>query len=246
MSVGALPARAQRSRARHRRPPDAPDLITASLGEPNQAVRGVERDPARDAARAGDRDLEADRARRAHPGDLAATSLREEQEAHGRRDTRGRAPGARDGELADNSRRRDRADLIGIALREPQPPIGTRDDVERVTAGPRHIDSETDPAVVIRPILSAAGSVNQSAPSGPAAIPTGSAPAESWNSVTAPFAAIRPIRSRAVSVNHIAPSGPAVIPRGSAGPAPAEGAATPNTASVSRTATSPRWATRPR
>lgn len=71
--------------------------------------------------------------------------------------------------------------------------------------------------VVIRPIRSVKGSVNQRAPSGPFAIPRGtlSTVMPSEYSVIVPVAAsIRPIRFPRRSVNQRAPSGPAAIPSG--------------------------------
>ena len=65
----------------------------------------------------------------------------------------------------------------------------------------------------MRPIWSAATSVNQSAPSGPAAMPRGRLPAVgTGNSVTAPAGVIRPIALPDSSANHRAPSGPTVMP----------------------------------
>src|SRR5207253_2620637 len=99
-------------------------------------------------------------------------------------------------------------------------------------------NSVTAPAVVMRPIWSAPASVNQSAPSGPAAMSAGAAPAVMPvpNSVSTPAAGtapprpappyaahqtppavvIRPIWSAPLSVNHKAPSGPAAMPTGPA------------------------------
>ena len=69
------------------------------------------------------------------------------------------------------------------------------------------------PDVVIRAILCA--SMNQSAPSGPAVMPSGDANANSGgNSVTVPAVVIRPTRLPSSSVNHSAPSGPAAIDDG--------------------------------
>ena len=74
------------------------------------------------------------------------------------------------------------------------------------------------PAVVIRPILLAAISVNHSAPSGPAAMPAGSLSVVGIaNSVMAPAVVIRPILLPLYSVNHSAPSGPAAMPGTAAG-----------------------------
>src|SRR5712692_8357791 len=78
------------------------------------------------------------------------------------------------------------------------------------------------PAVVIRPIRFPVEAVNQSAPSGAAAMPRGPEPGATGNSVTTPAVVIRPMRSDDSSANHRAPSGPAVIPRG---PLPPEGSA---------------------
>ena len=71
------------------------------------------------------------------------------------------------------------------------------------------------PLVVMRPILLAALSVNQRAPSLPRAIDEGPA----WGldkgySVVAPDWSIRPILATDDSVNHIAPSGPATMAAG--------------------------------
>ena len=57
------------------------------------------------------------------------------------------------------------------------------------------MEGETTPAVVIRPILPVPPAVNQSAPSGPTVIPSGSSNAAgSVNSlVTAPAVVMRPI-----------------------------------------------------
>src|ERR1700731_3351421 len=70
------------------------------------------------------------------------------------------------------------------------------------------------PAVVIRPIL--LNSVNQRAPSGPAAIPPDTLAVGGENSVMTPAVVIRPILLLMFSsANQRAPSGPAVIPMGS-------------------------------
>ncbi len=75
--------------------------------------------------------------------------------------------------------------------------------------------SVISPAVVIRPIRPGlADSVNQSAPSGPLAMPTGRelAVSPSVNTVTSPAFVMRPIPpGSALSVNQSAPSGPAVM-----------------------------------
>ncbi len=75
------------------------------------------------------------------------------------------------------------------------------------------------PAVVMRPMTFAPknGSVNQRAPSGPAAISAGPLPGGvgTENSVMRPAVVIRPILLVRASVNHIAPSGPAAIRNGS-------------------------------
>ncbi len=63
------------------------------------------------------------------------------------------------------------------------------------------------PSVAIRPILFAEFSANQSAPSGPAVIPSG--PPVAGNSVTTPAGVTRPILLVS-SVNQRLPSGPAV------------------------------------
>ena len=66
---------------------------------------------------------------------------------------------------------------------------------------------------MIRPILLAADSVNQSAPSGPAAMPPGLLPKVGIaNSVITPAGVIRPIRFPPGSVNQRLPSAPVVIP----------------------------------
>jgi hypothetical protein len=69
-------------------------------------------------------------------------------------------------------------------------------------------NSVTTPAVVIRAILLRLASVNQSAPSGPEAIPYGYAPAGAANSVMVPSVVIRPILFAELSANQSAPSGP--------------------------------------
>ena len=57
------------------------------------------------------------------------------------------------------------------------------------------IDGENAPAVVMRPMRWRPPSVNQSAPSGPAAMPPGAAPgAAIGNSVIVPVGVMRPIR----------------------------------------------------
>src|SRR5512143_1309164 len=77
-------------------------------------------------------------------------------------------------------------------------------------------NSVMTPAVVIRPILLPAASVNQRAPSGPAVIPGICPGVGTANSVSTPAVVIRPIRGLkyALSVNHRAPSGPAVMAAG--------------------------------
>ena len=73
------------------------------------------------------------------------------------------------------------------------------------------------PVVETRPILLApsSDSVNQSAPSGPAATAAGRLAAVGIaNSVMLPVIVMRPILSVACSVNHSAPSGPRAIPAG--------------------------------
>src|SRR6516162_7738458 len=69
---------------------------------------------------------------------------------------------------------------------------------------------------LMRPILPiVVNSVNQTAPSGPAVIPSGPLPGFGrGNSVMAPVAVIRPIRFPGNSVNHKAPSEPTAIPIG--------------------------------
>jgi hypothetical protein len=65
------------------------------------------------------------------------------------------------------------------------------------------------PAVVMRPILLPAPSVNHSAPSGPATMLSGKLLGVGIvNSVITPATVIRPILLVPVSVNHRAPSGP--------------------------------------
>src|SRR5512143_2893561 len=75
------------------------------------------------------------------------------------------------------------------------------------------------PLVVIRPMRALLTvSVNQSAPSGPAAILYGAPGFGSGNSVMVtpgPFLTSRAILLAPRSQNHIAPSGPRAIPRGS-------------------------------
>ena len=65
------------------------------------------------------------------------------------------------------------------------------------------------PAVVMRPILLALGSVNQSAPSGPAVMKNGVEPAASENSVNVPDGVTRPILEGVCSANQTLPSEPA-------------------------------------
>ena len=86
----------------------------------------------------------------------------------------------------------------------PSPAPGAMPAVNRVTT----------PAVVMRPIAAVApDSVNHSAPSEPAAIPRGAAPAVSGaNSITTPAGVMRPMRFWLVSANQRLPSGPAAIP----------------------------------
>jgi hypothetical protein len=67
------------------------------------------------------------------------------------------------------------------------------------------------PAVVICPILLTPGSVNQSAPSGPAAMPMGPLFVAVGNSVNTPSVVIRPILLPPDSVNQRAPSEPAAM-----------------------------------
>src|SRR5207245_403101 len=70
--------------------------------------------------------------------------------------------------------------------------------------------------VVRRPILLPCRSVNQSAPSGPAATNNGSLrTVGTGNSLMLPAVVIRPILLPFNSVNQSAPSGPATIPAGS-------------------------------
>src|SRR5262245_14145619 len=71
------------------------------------------------------------------------------------------------------------------------------------------------PLVVIRPILLPTCSVNQIAPSGPAAMPEGALLAVgATNSVIEPAVVIRPILLPTFSVNHRLPSGPDAIANG--------------------------------
>ena len=73
-------------------------------------------------------------------------------------------------------------------------------------------NSVTWPSVVIRPMRSAAVSVNHSAPSGPAAMPNGpQSGVGSANSCTLPSVVIRPMRCARYSVNQSASSGPAAM-----------------------------------
>jgi hypothetical protein len=72
-------------------------------------------------------------------------------------------------------------------------------------------NSVIPPEVVIRPILPDC-SVNQRAPSGPAAMPLGWLPSSgTGNSVTTPAVVIRPILLLSSSVNQRSPSGPAAM-----------------------------------
>ena len=76
--------------------------------------------------------------------------------------------------------------------------------------------SVTTPGVVMRPILLALDSVNQSAPSGPAVIPcTALSAVGTAYSVIDPPVVMLPILLPSDSVNQSAPSGPAAIPTGS-------------------------------
>lgn len=121
--------------------------------------------------------------------------------------------------LADHARRRDPADLPGLVFGKPQRAIWTRHQDDGFALGVVVGYSTTAPAVVIRPIWLAAASANHSAPSGPAAMKAGSAPAVGIGySVTTPAVVIRPIWLAENSVNHSAPSGPAVMPTGAAFP----------------------------
>lgn len=73
-------------------------------------------------------------------------------------------------------------------------------------------NSVTPPSTVMRPMRSAAVSVNHRAPSGPAAMPNGPQPGVGRpNSSITPSVVIRPIRSARYSVNHSAPSGPGTM-----------------------------------
>ena len=76
---------------------------------------------------------------------------------------------------------------------------------------PPPVNPVTAPAGVIRPIP-VAPPVNQSAPSGPAAMAV--CPPPTGNSVTAPAGVIRPILLALLSVNHKLPSGPAAMAKG--------------------------------
>lgn len=77
-----------------------------------------------------------------------------------------------------------------------------------IPTGPSTGYSVSCPSVVMRPTLFARSSVNQSAPSGPAMIRFGKAPAASWYSVKCPSSVIRPTFAAARPRNQIAPSGP--------------------------------------
>src|SRR5260370_26374792 len=74
--------------------------------------------------------------------------------------------------------------------------------------------------VVIRPILSPLFSANQTLPSGPAVMPSGSQPnlfpqvLGSGNKVELPPVLVRPMLFPKAKVNHRLPSAPAVIPTG--------------------------------
>jgi hypothetical protein len=70
------------------------------------------------------------------------------------------------------------------------------------------------PSVVTRPMVSLARFTNQSAPSGPSAMPSGLSTFRCSNVATWPSVVMRPTRSAENPVNHTAPSGPAVSWRG--------------------------------
>ena len=72
-------------------------------------------------------------------------------------------------------------------------------------------NSSISPSVVIRPTRSVPIVVNQSAWSGPTAIPNGALPSGSSNALVSPSTVIRPIRSSPLRVNHSAPSLPATM-----------------------------------
>src|SRR5262245_46692232 len=75
--------------------------------------------------------------------------------------------------------------------------------------------SVNTPAVLTRPTWPAPGSVNHSAPSGPAVISHGDAPAVGMAcSVNLPPVVTRPTLLVSCSTNHMAPSGPGVTERG--------------------------------
>src|SRR5256884_6164778 len=88
---------------------------------------------------------------------------------------------------------------------------------EHSTSGvTRGSPSVTAPSVVMRPAWSPAWSstsVNQSAPSGPAAMYAGVETLGIGCSVTDPAVVMRPMLWGVCSVNHSAPSGPAAIPK---------------------------------
>src|SRR5207253_1088681 len=67
---------------------------------------------------------------------------------------------------------------------------------------------------VIRPIRPSPVSTNQSAPSGPAVIPPGCAPAGRSYSVNVPSGDMRPIAAAVCSVNQMLPPRPNAIPTG--------------------------------
>lgn len=84
------------------------------------------------------------------------------------------------------------------------------------------VNSVITPSVVMRPILPLPVSVNQSAPSGPAAIALGSLPdvRPLVNSVITPSVVIRPMTAGLLPTNQRFPSGPAVMSHGSPGVRP--------------------------
>ena len=88
----------------------------------------------------------------------------------------GPAAGRGDREFGDRAGGRDPPDLVAAGFGEPQRAVRPRRDAQWVaTARQGCVYSVITPAVVIRPILLPAYSVNHSAPSGPAVMSDGSA-----------------------------------------------------------------------
>lgn len=133
----------------------------------------------------------------------------------------GSDPGGGYGVLRNVARHGDPPDVVASPLRGPQCPVGPRDDRVRTCARGARGYSTIRPAVVMRPIRSAIISTNQTAPSGPAAIPNGPAfgVGRGYSKVE-PSVEIRPMLLPRCSVNHSAPPAPAAI---IAGPASAVG-----------------------